>query len=94
MIIGAQGANKSLLQVVVVLDTPTIGHIPVLTSTFTESSFFAKFRSKCQEDISEYAVRVVFHLCGEGVLEDERYKTFMNGFAPDVEVSRTLNPVF
>ena len=69
------------------LDTPTLGHIAALASSFTESQFFAKFRSKRQEDISEYAVRVVFHQCGDGVLEDERYKAFMNGFGPDVYVS-------
>lgn len=70
--------------VVLVLDTPTLGHIPALTSSFIDSPFFAKFRSKRQEDISEYAVRVIFHQCGDGVLEDERYKIFMNGFGPDV----------
>jgi hypothetical protein len=33
-------------------------------------------------------MRTVFHLCGEGVLEDDRYKTFMSEFGPDVHVSR------
>jgi hypothetical protein len=26
-------------------------------------------------------------MCGDGVLEDERYKAFMNGFGLDVDVS-------
>ncbi|KIM85847.1 hypothetical protein PILCRDRAFT_817088 [Piloderma croceum F 1598] len=70
--------------VVLILDTPTLGHIHALSSSFTESPFFAKFRSKRPEDISDHAVRVVFHICGDGILEDERYKAFMSGFGPDV----------
>ena len=72
-----------------ILDIPTLGHIPALISSFGESQFFAKFRSKRPEDISEYAVRVVFHQCGDGVLESINYKIFMNGFAPDVYVRTT-----
>jgi hypothetical protein len=29
-------------------------------------------------------------MCGDGILEDERYKAFMNGFGPDVHVSHGL----
>lgn len=36
--------------------------------------------------MQEYAVRAVFHTCGPGVLEDESYVTFMNGFGPDTHV--------
>jgi ribonuclease Z len=68
------------------LDIPTKGHIPSLVSAFDKSPFYAKFRSTRVEDLGEYAVRSVFHICGDGVLEDERYVAFMNGFAPHVDV--------
>ena len=76
---------------VLVLDTPTLDHIHALSSSFTESPFFAKFRSKRPEDISNHVVRIVFHICGDGILEDERYKAFMSGFGPDVSVSCGLS---
>jgi ribonuclease Z len=38
----------------------------------------------------EHIVRVVHHLVGDGVLEDERYKTFMNGFGSQAHVSYTF----
>ena len=67
----------------IILDTPTSGHIPSLTSSFSESPFFSQF---CEAGSSDYVVRVIFHMCGDGVLEDERYKAFMRGFCPDVRV--------
>ena len=33
----------------------------------------------------------VYHICGEGVLEDERYKEFMNGFSDETHVSRSVH---
>lgn len=66
------------------LDVPTVNHIPSLISSFIESSFFAKLRG---HDDRDFHVRDVFHLCGDGVLEDARYKTFMNSFGPTVHVS-------
>lgn len=76
---------------VIILDTPTLAHISPLISSFTESAFFAKFRSGSEDDgKAEYTVRVVFHLCGNSVLEDERYKMFMNGFAAGVHASFNL----
>lgn len=74
------------MQVVLVLDIPAPSHIDSLASSFVDSSFYAQFRSRRPEDIKEYAVRSIFHICGDGVLEDPRYTTFMNGFAPDVHV--------
>lgn len=82
-----QGSDVYCFQVALVLDVPTCGHIRPLMTSFEESSFFAKFRSQRVEDIAEYTVRVVFHMCGDGILEDQRYMEFMNGFAPDVQVS-------
>lgn len=57
-------------------------------SYFTESPFYSQFRSKT-EDGKESPVSAVFHLCGEDVLEDARYKEFMNGFANSVNVRYT-----
>ncbi|KAG5654002.1 hypothetical protein H0H81_008584 [Sphagnurus paluster] len=67
-----------------ILDIPTTTHIPALLSSFEDSPFYAKFRSNRPEDIAEHSVHSVFHMCGKGVLEDERYIAFMNGFAPAV----------
>ncbi|KAL0575576.1 hypothetical protein V5O48_006392 [Marasmius crinis-equi] len=65
---------------VLILDVPTPAHIPSLTEPFANSTFFKRFRSNAREDNTEFAVRSVFHICGNGVLDDERYKAFMNGF--------------
>ncbi|KAF8159401.1 hypothetical protein B0H34DRAFT_703302 [Crassisporium funariophilum] len=71
--------------VVIVLDTPSISHIPSLVSSFKGSGFYAKFWSEDTASLGhEYIVRAVYHICGDGVLENEGYKTFMNGFSPDV----------
>ncbi|KIJ09075.1 hypothetical protein PAXINDRAFT_172647 [Paxillus involutus ATCC 200175] len=70
--------------VVLVLDTPTLAHIPGLVSGFADSEPFARYLWKYTEGSKEHMVRAVFHLCGENVLEDERYKAFMNGFGPEV----------
>jgi ribonuclease Z len=71
---------------VLVLDTPTLAHIPGLVSGFADSEPFARYLWKYTEGSKEHMVRAVFHLCGENVLEDERYKAFMNGFGPEVHV--------
>ncbi|KAI0710377.1 hypothetical protein C8T65DRAFT_648151 [Cerioporus squamosus] len=67
-------------QAVLILDVPTPAHIPSLLASFTDSPFFAKHRSKDKDIRKEHPVHAVYHLCGDGVLEDERYKEFMNGF--------------
>ena len=41
---------------------------------FTDSPFYRKFRSKREEDLQEYVVSTVIHLCGDNVLEDPRYQ--------------------
>ncbi|KAJ8585232.1 hypothetical protein M405DRAFT_773220 [Rhizopogon salebrosus TDB-379] len=68
--------------VVLILDTPSIEHIPSLIRGF-ESGVFSKYWGKEQE-IKDHALRVVFHLCGDEVAGHERYKAFMNGFKDDV----------
>ncbi|KAG7445158.1 uncharacterized protein BT62DRAFT_951536 [Guyanagaster necrorhizus] len=70
-------------QVVIILDIPSVSHIPSLIASFTDSPFYAKFRSHSTEDMADYKIRTVFHICGKGVLEDERYTAFMNAFDPD-----------
>ncbi|KAH7921559.1 hypothetical protein BV22DRAFT_1038537 [Leucogyrophana mollusca] len=67
--------------VILLLDIPTRSHIPSLLSSFTGSAAFAKYQTR---ETVDHALRTVFHICGEGVLEDERYKTFMNGFGEKV----------
>ncbi|KAK0501702.1 hypothetical protein EDD18DRAFT_1431713 [Armillaria luteobubalina] len=69
-------------QVVIILEVPSVSHIPSLVASFTDSPFYAKFRSHRAEDMDEYKIRTVFHICGKGVFEDERYTAFMNGFDP------------
>ncbi|KAJ6561082.1 hypothetical protein DFH09DRAFT_1035940 [Mycena vulgaris] len=66
--------------VVLVLDVPSPAYIPSLISSFDKSPFYAKLRSTRAPDLAEFVVRSVFHICGEGVLEDTRYIQFMNGF--------------
>ncbi|KAL0960609.1 hypothetical protein HGRIS_005641 [Hohenbuehelia grisea] len=66
--------------VILIVDAPTKAHIPSLNSAFEDSGFFAKFRSRRPEDLKEYLVRTVFHLCGDDVLDDPAYQTFMSGF--------------
>ncbi|KAJ7813157.1 hypothetical protein B0H14DRAFT_3751159 [Mycena olivaceomarginata] len=68
--------------VLIVLDVPSPAYIPSLVSSFEKSPFYAKFHSTRPEDLAEFVVRTVFHLCGDGVLEDARYIEFMNGFPP------------
>ena len=70
-----------------IFDIPTPDHIAPLVSAFNQSAFYTKLRSKREEDRTEYFVQSIFHLCGDDVLEDPRYKEFMNGFSDEVHVS-------
>ncbi|KAI0937587.1 hypothetical protein AcW1_001572 [Taiwanofungus camphoratus] len=70
-------------QVMIVLDVPTPAYIHELTTSFATSPFFARLHSKSESDRNDFGVHLVVHICGEGVLEDARYKAFMNGFADD-----------
>ena len=76
------------LQAILVLDVPTPAHISSLLASFTDSPFFAKYRSKLAEIRKEHPLHAVYHFCGEGVLEDEQYKEFMNGFSDDTHVGK------
>ncbi|TFY69819.1 hypothetical protein EVJ58_g184 [Rhodofomes roseus] len=67
-----------------VFDVPTPSHISELVKSFTQDPFYSKFRSKATPaSAQEPIVYAVYHLCGVGVLEDERYKNFMRGFPED-----------
>lgn len=74
-------AEGTLPGVVLLLDTPTLAHIPSLLAGFADDGPFSKYR---QLNSKDHVVRVIHHLCGDGVLEDERYRSFMNEFGPDV----------
>lgn len=69
-----------------ILDTPTRGHIASLINSFDESPTFTRFLEPVFQDADECSVRTVFHLCGDNVLEDERYISFMARFGSDVQV--------
>lgn len=77
-------------QVMIVLDVPTPAYIHELTTSFATSPFFARLHSKSESDRNDFGVHLVVHICGEGVLEDARYKAFMNGFADDTHVISSI----
>ncbi|KAJ7614656.1 hypothetical protein DFH06DRAFT_129359, partial [Mycena polygramma] len=62
--------------VMIILDIPSPSYIPSLLDSFTRSQFY----SQMQSENPEYSIPSIFHLCGEGVLEDPRYVGFMNKF--------------
>ncbi|KDR80789.1 hypothetical protein GALMADRAFT_153220 [Galerina marginata CBS 339.88] len=74
--------------VIVILDVPSVAHIPALVASFRDSEFYRKFWSEDPSYFNspdpEYTLRLAYHMCGEGVLENESYKAFMNGFGPAV----------
>ncbi|CAL1709190.1 unnamed protein product [Somion occarium] len=71
-------------QVILILDVPSPAHIPDLTTAFETNPLYSRLHSKKIEDKNEYSVHVIYHMCGPRVLEDPRYKSFMNGFADSV----------
>ncbi|KAF9565899.1 hypothetical protein CPC08DRAFT_143698 [Agrocybe pediades] len=74
---------------VLILDVPSVAYIPTLISSFKNSEFYGKFWSEdpitLEAEDREYNTRLVYHLCGQGVLEDEKYKEFMRGFSSITE---------
>ncbi|KAH9174677.1 hypothetical protein EDB89DRAFT_1949681 [Lactarius sanguifluus] len=71
-------------KVVMILDVPTPDHIESLVSAFATPAY-SNFWVKNPDGRRDYAVHVIHHLLGSGVLEDERYKSFMNGFSDDTQ---------
>jgi ribonuclease Z len=76
--------TKQLYKVVIILDVPTPDHIESLVSAFSTPAY-SPFRVKTPTHRKDYVVHVIYHLLGSNVLEDERYKSFMNGFADDTQ---------
>ena len=71
----------SYLQVVCVIDCPTIGHIENLVN----SPAWKDYHSTISEDMP-HNLHVMYHLAGDGVLEDEQYKMWMKKFGSHVHV--------
>jgi len=85
-------STLTFFQAIIILDVPSADHIDSLISSFGPSGLYYKFWCNDSGSASvsgeeEHIVRVVHHLVGDGVLEDERYKTFMNGFGSQAHVS-------
>ena len=74
------------MQAILILDVPTPDYIPSLLASFTDTAL-SQYRSKSPHHRLENPVHVVYHICGDGVLDDERYKEFMNGFSDETHVS-------
>lgn len=81
----------NIMQAILILDVPSVDHIPSLIASFTSSDFYLRFWSQdptvSGHKESDAVLRVAYHMCGEGVLEDQRYKAFMRGFGSVVHVS-------
>ncbi len=75
---------RNCVKVVMILDIPTPDHIESLVSAFAAPAY-SNFRVKNPDSRKDYAVHVIYHLLGSGVLEDERYKSFMDGFSDDTQ---------
>ena len=73
-----------MFKAVIILDVPTPDHIESLASAFATPAY-SHFRVKKPTHRNDYAVHVIYHLLGSNVLEDERYKSFMNGFSDDTQ---------
>ncbi len=81
--IHANALNKCI-KVVMIFDVPTPDHIESLVSAFSTPAY-SNFKVKNPDSRKDYAVHVIYHLLGSGVLEDDRYKSFMNGFSDDTQ---------
>ena len=71
-----------MFKAVIILDVPTPDHIESLVSAFATPAY-SPYRVKNRTYRNGCAVHVIYHLLGSNVLEDERYKSFMNGFSDD-----------
>ena len=77
-----------VFQVVIVLDIPSTSCIPSLLASFKSAAYYRRFWSEDHTLLKkeDYTVRTVYHMCGDGVLENENYKAFMSGFSSDTNV--------
>jgi ribonuclease Z len=83
-ILALRYCTERLYKVIIILDVPTPDHIESLVSAFSTPAY-SPFRVKMPEHRKDYVVHVIYHLLGSDVLEDERYKSFMNGFDSDTQ---------
>ncbi|TCD68735.1 hypothetical protein EIP91_009881 [Steccherinum ochraceum] len=67
--------------VVMILDVPSVDHIPSLVSAFNDSPFYSSLRSQNETHQKEHVVHAVFHILGNDVLENKTYRSFMDGFS-------------
>jgi len=83
-----QNLTDILSQAFLILDVPSQAHIPALQSSFKNSDFYRQFWSvDCEgSQKSDTTLRGIYHLCGENVLDNEGYKSFLKGFGSDVDV--------
>ncbi|KAF7357027.1 hypothetical protein MVEN_01039300 [Mycena venus] len=64
------------LTVVIILDVPSPSYVASLLDSFTRSPLYRDGQSQSPK----YTIHSIFHLCGDGVLDDARYVEFMNNF--------------
>ncbi|RXW24848.1 hypothetical protein EST38_g1005 [Candolleomyces aberdarensis] len=71
----------------IVLDVPSPEYISSLLQYYRKDfdPLFSMLRSTDPEHRKEVQVRALFHLVGDGVLEDPRYIDFMRGFGDDAQ---------
>jgi ribonuclease Z len=85
-VVGKAEPPKAIL----ILDTPDASYIPGLVTMFREWTWLRNF-GKVQDNMAtnpEVQVHSVFHMCGDGVVDDLRYKEFMGSLGgQDTHVS-------
>jgi len=85
------------MQAFLILDIPSPAHINSLVNSFKESELYRKIWSEdgtSPPSVPDLELRAIYHLCGDGVLEDSRYKNFLNGFGPHVHVRRSIISIY
>lgn len=71
-----------------IFDVPSPQYIPSLVSAVEQSPFYSQFLGR--DHVDEYNVHSIFHLCGPRVIDDDRYKMFLDKFSPEVHVSTAI----
>ncbi|KIK63188.1 hypothetical protein GYMLUDRAFT_197664 [Collybiopsis luxurians FD-317 M1] len=83
-----------------ILDIPSPDYIPSILAAFdTEGSTWARWTKYSKVEVipeklpeeEEFLLHTVFHILGEGVLEDERYQSFMSNFRSESEIHHVIS---
>ena len=85
------------MQAFLILDIPSPAHINSLVNSFKESELYRKIWSEdgtSPPSVPDLELRAIYHLCGDGVLKDSRYKNFLNGFGPHVHVRHSITFIY